>query len=573
MREVVFDIEAAGLRPWARLWCLSWWETGKGITTIFDGIYERLLGWLASPEVTIVGHNIVAYDIPVVFYNKPFPKVEAKIVDTHLLSKVLYPFRRRHGLDFWGDDLAKEGLAPKKVQVADEMWETGNLPLMKERCETDVEISLALYRKMKNQRLGWYDLELDFIPYIMEMLSTGIPIRMGAAIEAETYLRKQIKKRSTVDNPLKNKANLGSKLAWGAYCKERNIELPRTEKGNISINKDNRPLVVGLCPELDLHYEHKKDNQILSYISFDPKIVNDDKKTSNLWAKVSLDTDMQPRLYSNLSYYGTRTLRGAYSNPCVNSFPKGKLREMVGFNDTSDYQLLGIDIDQLELAWLGYYLKELCNDDTVWREKEEGLSPKKLTLDAYGSLFAHYTNIKEREAVAKTVNYATIYGQQPKATCITLLLEPTFENIALVEVARERRFPKLQRLTEMLESKMSYSGYMLNAYKQPVRAVKLKGVDEYATALNTAMQSSGNAYAKRLFYHILKALKERLPFVQPLLWNHDEMQMAVLKGTSKESVQEALDKAYIAFASEKYADVPLITKANFDLGVTWDETH
>ena len=571
MTEIIFDVEAAGLRPWSNKWCLSYEMLGE-MSTVFKGFSDLVATWLEDPDFCLIGHNIVAYDLPVLFYSKTVPTIRAKIYDTLLLSRVLFPHIRSHGLESWGERFARTGDGPQKVAVDGDQWGEGNLPLMKKRCETDVVITKVLWERIKKHRFDFYDMELGWIPYIVEMLAKGIPVRLGAALREEGAVRKRFKQRSMVDNPLPGMANLGSKLAWQKYLDAKGKKLPLTDKGNLKVNKGNKLSLVRDIPELQLHFDHKNDQSLLNYLSFNIKEVRERPKSSNFWAHSAMDEAGQLRLFSSFNYYGTRTLRSAYRGPCVNSFPKGALRSMVGHITGSEYRLLGIDIDQLELAWLGYFLRELCGDSTIWDEKEKNLNPKVLTLKAFDGLFYNIPE-EERETVAKTINYAMIYGQRPAGTCAVLRLPQDPITLDKIVAARERRFPSLEQLVRVLDAKVSSSGYMLNAYKQPVFALKERDGDEYSTSLNTMMQSSGNAYAKQLFSSIMRRLKEAAAMCHLLLTNHDEMQVGVPKSLTQELCDDLIKVACQDFNRMAVGGIPLITGVKHILGDTWQQTH
>ena len=98
----------------------------------------------------LVGHNITAYDLPVILFSNPelVPWVlKTKIIDTYLWCQYVFtsgPMRHSLGLGAWG-----ERFHVPKIEVADHEWEGGNWDRMKERCEQDVHINDLLFKQLK----------------------------------------------------------------------------------------------------------------------------------------------------------------------------------------------------------------------------------------------------------------------------------------------------------------------------------------------------------------------------------------------------------------------------------------
>ena len=605
--KIFFDIEASSLKLWATVWCMSFAQDNEAPSTVFgrEAARDFMASWLVREECEIIGHNIITYDLPLLFHGQHFPRVRGTITDTLLLSKVMYPYKFRHGLGPWGDELAKKGLAPKKVPIPEDTWVDGNLPLMQSRCETDVEITRALYHQLHHRRnTQWLKMEQRWAPYMAEACSMGVPFLVGKGLSLATTMQEQIDRR-IIKSPMSQAGyNIASSQSWDRYLKKHhNYELPLnppTAKAikkarlaqelrdkttikislekqkdippqqNVQMSKDNRLELESHVSEIADHFEHKKDTLLKGFFMTGAHART---KANNIWAKLGRNplTGML-HIHSNYSYYGTRTLRSSYKEPCLNQFPKGPVRRAVGVLPGQGRQLLGIDVQQLELAWLGYLLKKLCNDDAVWQEKEQGLSPKKLTLEAYEGLFYKVPE-EEREDRAKTINYAGIYGQRPPGACATLQLPQTAAMHRAVAEAQEKRFPSLDKLVSILDRKVSHNGIMLNAYGQPVKAMKGVGPDQYPTALNTMMQSSGMAYTKVMFYQIMKRVKEIDPHACIIISNHDEIQVLIREEVTKGEVQRCIEVASAAFEREEFGGVPLITGVDFALGYTWDETH
>jgi len=140
----VFDIETDGLLEEAtKIHALSWMDKNGVVHHTHDQFQMALL--LTQAE-TLVGHNIIRYDIPVVEKLLGI-KVEAKLVDTLALSWYLNHDRPRHGLEGYGEDY---GIP--KPQIKD--WNNLTPEEYAHRCNEDVKINARLYKELSAQ-LEW----------------------------------------------------------------------------------------------------------------------------------------------------------------------------------------------------------------------------------------------------------------------------------------------------------------------------------------------------------------------------------------------------------------------------------
>ena len=108
--KYVFDVEANGLLKQAdKIWCITLYSLEKSKTVTFtDELDEyrsidEALNIMSKAEM-LIGHNIYAYDLPLLEKVKGF-KFTGKILDTLLLSQLLNFNRGGHGLAQWGERL------------------------------------------------------------------------------------------------------------------------------------------------------------------------------------------------------------------------------------------------------------------------------------------------------------------------------------------------------------------------------------------------------------------------------------------------------------------------------------
>jgi len=107
MREIVFDIETNGLDP-SKVWLVWAYERDTKEFVLFSGdtvsTFSRYIKDMG--ECKVIGHNIIAFDIPVCerLLGTDFSKCE--VVDTLVMSRLSQPSRDGgHSLESWGDKL------------------------------------------------------------------------------------------------------------------------------------------------------------------------------------------------------------------------------------------------------------------------------------------------------------------------------------------------------------------------------------------------------------------------------------------------------------------------------------
>ena len=107
MREIVFDIETNGLDP-SKVWLVWAYERDTKEFVLFSGDTVSTFSQYIKDmgECKVIGHNIIAFDIPVCekLLGTDFSKCE--VVDTLVMSRLSQPSREGgHSLESWGDKL------------------------------------------------------------------------------------------------------------------------------------------------------------------------------------------------------------------------------------------------------------------------------------------------------------------------------------------------------------------------------------------------------------------------------------------------------------------------------------
>ncbi len=135
--KIIFDLEADGLiEECTKIHCFCYYNVDtKESTSLTD--YNDIIDVVTDPSNTVIGHNIIRFDIPVLEKLLEI-KVNCKAVDTLALSWYLFPERPTHNLNDWGVSFGVE-----KPKIED--WD--NLPIEEyiHRCEEDVKINTKLW--------------------------------------------------------------------------------------------------------------------------------------------------------------------------------------------------------------------------------------------------------------------------------------------------------------------------------------------------------------------------------------------------------------------------------------------
>ena len=156
--RAIFDIESNGLLDTiTKIHCLSYLNLDtkeiKSLTT-----YNEIIEFLTQDDLTLVGHNIICYDIPALEKILKI-KIKAKLVDTLALSWLLFPTRDRHGLEIYGEEF---GVLKPKI----EDWENLPIEVYCNRCEMDCKINLKVWEKEYYILKELYDDNEDLKRYI-----------------------------------------------------------------------------------------------------------------------------------------------------------------------------------------------------------------------------------------------------------------------------------------------------------------------------------------------------------------------------------------------------------------------
>ncbi len=139
--KMIFDIETDDLNA-TKIWCIVAKEVdGKSYRFTPDEIEDGIK--LLEQADTLIGHNIIGFDLPVLekLYNF---KYSGKVIDTLVMSRLYNPVRENgHSLKTWGYRLG----VPKQEQPEFDNY----TPVMLNYCEQDVILNEAVYKYLLDE--------------------------------------------------------------------------------------------------------------------------------------------------------------------------------------------------------------------------------------------------------------------------------------------------------------------------------------------------------------------------------------------------------------------------------------
>ncbi len=173
MKYTIFDIETDGLLDsLTRMHCLcaSIYEDNTLIEEVVITNMAELVPFLERQPI-LIGHNVIRYDFPAIQKLTGY-KHRGVIIDTLALSWYLYPERKEHGLESWGEDVRVA-----KPHIED--WENQSLSDYVNRCATDVVINTIIFGDFKNY------LKEIYVDQSIERIMAYLTWKMDCAAEQE----------------------------------------------------------------------------------------------------------------------------------------------------------------------------------------------------------------------------------------------------------------------------------------------------------------------------------------------------------------------------------------------------
>jgi len=593
-KVAVFDIEANGLsiHDVTEIFCISIKDLDTGENTLYEPLDIKEACKKLSTYDYVVGHNILAYDIPVIRKISGID-LNDKAIDTLLLAKYsTLRFKNGYSLKAIG-----EAMKFPKIEYDNFSYYE---PEMGEYCKQDVEVTAKFFTKYllpsinlseqgiklehKVRQLQtegehyavWFDIQLAqrvvaILEKLMNKISNKIEPLLGYGLVV--HYKGSKKNNEPFIYNLTSKGNPTSYAKkWvgdnqevvGPFCK---IEYQKVTLSTEALLKDKllelgweptmftptgKPKIVDkgeVCPNLLKLGEFKDVSKYFVYRHRHSLV-------SGLILVAEDHRDMGWRIPSEADTMGAITHRYTHRKianfPAVRS-PFGKpIRRM--FGATPSRVFIGADLEGLEARMLAHYMDDPDFTDEI------------LNGDIH-TANQHKAGLPTRDA-AKTFFYGLLYGAGDAK--VGQLVNGTAEDGKRI---KERYFSELPSLRNLIEQKQreARKGYIISLDGRKIKIPRDEdGSFAARKALNSLLQSSGAIFAKTWSYFTWKYIKENNLDAVIVINYHDEMQIESSK-EDVEGVKEALQWG-VDMANRIY-DVKCPNAIQIKVGKNWEDTH
>ena len=493
-------------------------------------------------------------------------RLDGVISDAMIASYVLDPGRRSHALDV----LALEFLGHTKTPYG-ELCGKGRdeLPfdIVPIECARDYaceeativwQLEERFRPQLEMQQLYslYCDIEIPLIGVLAEIEWTGMEIDRGwFASLKERFKRERLRVEQEIYVSAGGEFNINSNPQLREILFEK-MKLPTSKRTSTGPSTDASVLqeLAEAGHELPvLLMEYRELSKLEStYIDALPALVN----------------PHTGRLHTSFNQTVAATGRLSSSDPNLQNIPNRRElgREIRrGFVPQSGWLLLAADYSQIELRLLAH-----LSDDPAFVHafKSGGDIHRQTAALIFETPLAEVTS--EMRARAKTINFATIYGQGPHALSRQLKIT----NAEAKEFI-ERYFERFSRVREYLDSMVSYArehGYVETIFKRRRYIPELRdrnfNVRAFGerTATNSPIQGSAADLIKIAMIRVHDRLHSEQMGTRMLLQVHDELVLEV----PKDELEAAMSLVQREMEHAAELSVPLVVDVGF--GANWVET-
>lgn len=613
---LLFDIETDGFYDAVtRIHCLVIQDYETGAFAEYNsqtpGEIEAGLMRLAEADC-IVGHNVLKYDVPVIQKLYPKWRTGARVLDTLILTRLLFPetgdaddkliaasrmpakHRGAHKLEAWGYRL---GCMKGEFDGPWEQWTAE----MQAYCVQDVVVTRKLYDHCmaRTQPQEALDIEHACAPILVRQERRGFTFNETAALKLLATLNKE---RLRLSDELRAKfgywwaidgsANPKSKT-YCVFTPKRNLPragyvegAPFTRVKQVYFNPGSRDHIARVLEEkfgwtptartatgkAEISEEslkgvrHPEAKTLIEYLTVDKRLgqLADGKEA---WLKHV----RAGRIHGSVNQLGTVTGRMSHSYPNVAQVPRvsspwGKECRAL-FMAAAGLVLVGIDASGIEARNLAHYMAPYDGGAYVLTvtkgTKEEGTDVHTVNMRALG--------ITSRDD-AKTWFYAFMYGAgDEKLGMIITKVRNKRKNKRIGAELRARflaNMPALAKLIAAVKAKAAMHKRLRGLDGRPLH------VRSDHAALNTLLQSAGAVVMKKAMLILDTKLQayglapgKDYEFVANI---HDEWQIEARPDLAQEVGRMGV--AAIREAGDHFRfRCPL--DGDFSVGATWADTH
>jgi DNA polymerase I-like protein with 3'-5' exonuclease and polymerase domains len=569
------DIETDGLNP-SVVWCIAVQNTYDNQIIAFHGDSLGLFKlWLASEVDTLVFHNGIDFDIPVLEKLLGIDFSGVTIQDTLIMSQLDEPRRDGgHSLANWGEIMGFE-----KDEHKD--WSKFSQEML-EYCKRDVEVTTKLYKLMLQKGLSEDALQLEYTTkkHCSLQEKTGWKFDQRGAMDILRQVNEDLRKaeeevhKKFVPLPVwKSKQKVKKRFKIDhtrtkGYQAEVDLQCYTNDEGDYgywSYPEFN----LGSRQQVGRHLVHygwkptvftgtgrpKVDESTLKDVDIpEAKLIARylmlQKRQGQVNSWLDEYNDDTGRIHARVHTMGTVTHRMSSSNPNLQQVTaRGKeygseMRAL--FIVPEGKVLVGADLSGLELRCLAHYMKDDNYTQALLTEDIHTVNQKSAGL--------------ETRDESKRFIYAFLYGAGD--FLIGKIVGGGIKEGKEVKAKFLDNTPSLKKLRESVQ-RASNKGYLkaLDGRRVLVRS-------EHAS-LNFLLQSAGSIIAKRswvIFHELAKEFNYKQLGVI-----HDEIQIECNNLEEADSIGKLLVKAMEKTTDYYKLNCPIT--GEYKLGKNWNETH
>lgn len=542
---IYLDLEADGLNP-TRIWCVVTRENGVNTVHKDPGSLRRAL----EGSVSVVGHNLIGYDLPVLKRLWGVSVAPERIVDTLVLSRLYDPSRAGgHSLKVWGELLG----FPKGDH---DDWSCLSTAMI-EYCERDTEVAEAVHKQLVKDMAGFDQKSIDLehkVQYAVQqqerngwLLDQGLSYDLLATFkERMNEIEEELQEKfppivhqrwsEKTGKRLKDRVevfNVGSRQQIARRLSTLGVVFEKvTEKGNPIVDEGvldtiNLPEARSVSEYLMLQKRYAQVHSWLEHVQDDGRVHGRVISNGAVTGRMTHQSPNMAQVPASHSPYG-HECRSCWT------VPEGK-------------KLVGFDASGLELRMLAHYMDDKEFTNVLLTED----------IHTRNQLAAGL----ETRPQAKTFIYAFLYGAGD-AKIGTIVGGSAKDGADL-----KRRFlsntPSLESLRNRV-TRASGRGYLTG-----LDGRRLRVRSEHA-ALNTLLQAAGAIVMKQALV-ILDNYARQWKLDYKFIGNiHDEVQSEV-------AADQAEKYGWLAVECLKAAGMEFNLRCPLDgeykVGTTWAETH
>jgi len=485
--------------------------------------------------------------------------------DTMVASYVLDPGRRGHDLDVLGVEMFARtplalsdvvGSGRSKVPFAEAPVERAR-DFVCEKADLALRLHAVFEKQLEEAELGTLmrDLEMPLVPVLTRMERTGI------RIDDEFFRTMRRKLKGELDLIQEDIFKLaGGEFNVNSTPQLRQVLFDKLELPVIKRTKTGPSTDASVLEELAVE-GHELPRLLLDYREMEKL------RSTYVDALPQLVNPHTGRIHTSFNQTVAATGRLSSSAPNLQNIPiRTPLGREIrkGFVADPGYVFLGVDYSQIELRILAHF----SGDEAFVQAFTRGVDVHRQTASVIFDVAVDDVT-PEMRAQAKTVNFATLYGQGPFSLARQLGITRD-EARAFIDTYFERFSGVRTFLDEQVDMarEMGYVETLLGRRRYvPELKARNWNVRQFGerVAQNTPIQGTAADLIKRAMIDVHAALEATGSGARLLLQVHDELLLEVPEG----EVDDVRDVVVKRMEGAMTLNVPLV--ADWGVGANWYE--